>query len=70
MYCTHGEHIGSPEHGIVHGFCRRSTATFLIPLYHQVPTVLDGVLAVCGAVVLSREMFDISQINALIPAPA
>jgi len=35
-----------------------STATFMTPLYHQVPTVVAGLLAVCGAVVMSRETYD------------
>jgi hypothetical protein len=35
-----------------------STPTFMTPLYHQVPTVVAGLLAVCGAVVMSRETFD------------
>ena len=34
-----------------------STAT-ITPLYHQVSTVVAGLLAVCGAVVMSRETFD------------
>jgi hypothetical protein len=35
-----------------------SMATFITPLYLQVPTVVAGLLAVCGAVVMSRETFD------------
>ena len=35
-----------------------TTDTFMTPTYYQVPTVGAGLLAVCGAVVMSRETFD------------
>ena len=35
-----------------------TTDTFMTPAYYQVPTVGAGLLAVCGAVVMSRETFD------------
>jgi hypothetical protein len=35
-----------------------TAATFITPRYHPVPTVVAGLLAVCGAIVLSRETFD------------
>jgi hypothetical protein len=35
-----------------------SMSTFITPLYLQVPTVIAGLLAVCGAVAMSRETFD------------
>lgn len=38
-----------------------TTATFITPDYYQVPTVFSGVLAVCGAIVISRETFDTPQ---------
>ena len=36
-------------------------ATFMTPTYYQVPTVVAGLLAVCGAVVMSRETFDTTR---------
>jgi len=36
----------------------RTTGTFMTPSYYQVPTVFAGLLAVCGAVAMSRETFD------------
>ena len=33
------------------------TDTFMTPSYYQVPTVLAGVLAVCGAVIMRWETF-------------
>jgi hypothetical protein len=36
-------------------------ATFMTPTYYQVPTVFTGLLAVCGAVVMSRETFDTTR---------
>jgi hypothetical protein len=35
-----------------------TTGTFMTPSYYQVSTVCAGLLAVCGAVVMSRETFD------------
>jgi membrane-bound metal-dependent hydrolase YbcI (DUF457 family) len=35
-----------------------TAATLITPRYHQVPMVVAGLLAVCGAVVMSRETFD------------
>ena len=35
-----------------------TTGTFMTPSYYQVPVVLAGVLAVCGAVVMRWETFD------------
>jgi len=38
-----------------------TTDTFMTPTYYQVPTVFTGLLAVCGAVVMSRETFDTTR---------
>jgi membrane-bound metal-dependent hydrolase YbcI (DUF457 family) len=38
-----------------------TTATFITPLYSQESTVVAGLLAVCGALVMSRETFDTPQ---------
>ena len=38
-----------------------STATFITPFYLKVPTVYAGLLALCGAVVMSRETFATPQ---------
>ena len=35
-----------------------TTDTFMTPTYYQVETVFAGLLAVCGAIVMSRETFD------------
>ena len=34
-----------------------TTDTFMTPSYYQVPTVIAGVLALCGAVIMRRETF-------------
>jgi hypothetical protein len=38
-----------------------TTATFITPLYSQASTVVAGLLAVCGALVMSWKTFDIPQ---------
>jgi hypothetical protein len=38
-----------------------TTATFIAPFYSQESTVVAGLLAVCGALVMIRETFDIPQ---------
>jgi hypothetical protein len=35
-----------------------TTATFMTPSYFPIPTVMTGMLALCGAVILRRETFD------------
>jgi hypothetical protein len=34
-----------------------STGTFMTPSYFQIPTVIAGILALCGAVIMHRETF-------------